>query len=380
MIIESATRLEGESMIQIFVKTYPGTITLDLQPNDTIQSIKLKIENKQHIPHHLQRLIYSGKELDECRNLSNYNIQNGSTIHLKISASSSTFDVKEQTTICINTLTNKTLMLDVELDDTIKSVKAQIQNETGKPHEQQVLIFAGKQLDDARTLCSYGIKTNDKLWLVIERAVSMGWFPGTEILNRKYAVNDPIEYKSKPPAGSGQPHIYKEYKGYILIVNRNINRIVFKSEDGEYSKLELENKIVIKSEDGAYLNLRLEDIKIKLPHKSIQIFIQRFMKELIVLNVQSNDTIQNVKREIYDKYSILPNEQALFYEYKERGRQGLITKDDHEKWKCAANTNCLLECDIHHKSTVIMIQSGEIWTYLKAVNEEIDALKWEYKT
>ena len=150
--------------MQIFVTTLTGkTISLEVEPCDTLRNVKSKIQDTEGLHPDFQRLISAGRPLHDEKTLSDYNVQKGSTLQLLLK-----LRFPQYLKIFVTTVSGKPFTLDVHGCDTIKKLKAEIKDKKGIPSHQQKLTFKGKLLEDGRKVSDYPIQNSNIIHLELK--------------------------------------------------------------------------------------------------------------------------------------------------------------------------------------------------------------------
>lgn len=155
-------------MNQVFVSSVNNqTVSFDVSPEDTIQSLKSKILDKYGVNSDEYYLCFSGKVLEDSKTIADYDIESSSNINFMFRINGGGGSEGSSKQIFIKTLQGKTLTLDVSDADSIASVKNKIFEKEGIPVDQQRLVFNGKQLEDNQTIADYNIQADSSIHLVL---------------------------------------------------------------------------------------------------------------------------------------------------------------------------------------------------------------------
>ena len=200
--------------------------------------------------------------------------------------------------ISVKTLTGKTIALKVTASDSIKDVKSIIQDKEGIPSEQLRLFSAGTDLEDGYTLSHYNIHTKPNLNLALPWDRGLQIFvkilPGDKTITLYMESRDTIEdvkFKIYDKEGIHPDQQTLIFDGMQL------------KEDSTLYECDIQSKSTL----NMVLHLR----------EGMQIFVKTLTGKTITLEVESSDTVENVKSKIQHKVGIPPDQQRLIYASKE---------------------------------------------------------------
>ena len=151
------------SQTVFYIKMLAGNIiSLDYSPSTTIETVKALINEQEGIPPNRQNLMFAGRHLDGNRTLSDYNIQNGSTVYMMTSVQAAA----EPVLYVKVHASRQTLKFEYNPDMTIASFKSQICQKGQFSPERQTLLYEGVLLENKHTISYYGIPKEGAMELV----------------------------------------------------------------------------------------------------------------------------------------------------------------------------------------------------------------------
>jgi len=276
--------------MKILVQIIKGkNITLDVEPSDSILSIKEKIQEIEGIPTNEQKLFFNGIFLEDHKALSYYYIKKGSTLHLIM------LSLDFSNIIFVKKVDGTAFTLMVELSDTIKSIKEKIEEEKGIPQNLQKLSYNGRPLVNLNaTLANSYIQNLSTIHL--------------DIITSKQKI------------------IYiKALDGNTLIIEIKPSDTIFNIKEKIYEK----GGIPPNEQDLFFNRIQLEDAKtlseynihnlstvnlVILPFKiDNKIYVKTLKGKRISLDIKQKDSVLDLKEKIQDKEGISPDEQKLYF-------------------------------------------------------------------
>ena len=277
--------------------------------NSPVSEVKALLNKQVGFERGEQRLIYGGKELENCQILRQCNVQDGSTLHLVM------LHFRDRV-VYVKMLNGKSFPLECKANNTVGTIKAMIHDEEYIPADQQRLVFAGQGLDDDRkTLTDYNIKHGDVIHLAFKRG---GALPLSKIDVGKIFVKAPFHAPMRVDVHKSDTITTVKTKVQRILVDLAADEQVefpdFIPHEQELmiAGKRLNNEQVLGElgiKDGDTLHLLFTQRQRSLE----EIVIKTFSGDSFAVQVTPSDTVEIVKTKISEEKGISPDSQKIKY-------------------------------------------------------------------
>uniref|UniRef100_UPI00398F8871 uncharacterized protein isoform X2 n=1 Tax=Pristiophorus japonicus TaxID=55135 RepID=UPI00398F8871 len=157
--------VKNEERMQIFLKNEKGKIsTHEVLPSETVKAFRARVQRQEGVPPNQQRLMYEGKQLEDGRSLSDYNIQSQGTIFLLLR-------LRGGMRLQVKFMTGEFIELEIDPSIQVSTLKMKISEKTGVPKFQQRLVVqngSSVELKDDRRLSDYSVYPSDGIMLIVK--------------------------------------------------------------------------------------------------------------------------------------------------------------------------------------------------------------------
>lgn len=243
----------------------------DVELYDKVETLKRRIENVENVSSDRQRMIFNNQQLVDSHTLAYYGIKDGSTIYLHLKFN----DMQ----IAVQAVNQSIFVFHVDGRDIVESVKSKIEQRLQYPMNEQILVFGKKHLEDHFMLADYSILNRSAIYLCLRSIV----------INCNLSHNKTIKLKV-------------EASDTIMTVKNKIQ--------------EQEPTMIVDDLILAYLNKPMKDKKmifdyglrngctIDMFYKTVQIFYKNAEGKTQVLDIESTETINSIRKKIETKENI----------------------------------------------------------------------------